>query len=249
LPNASSLFSNLEEKQEKTWIIFSISLVWYASRSNNKTWLELTQIISPEIHSLSYICLWHIGISSSLQKFYDDIENCRRCNRKLANCSLNAIINQHHWLMNYKNHCAFCDFPFFESNNFFDKRLRCWRMKEKQAAWWSNESKSKQLLCNKSHCEGKLFPILKLSDNQSLLNATVSFYDFLLESKVWRVRRFMQICVVKDINHKICVGNWANKQFVTQWHKKNGLKETCVKPCKAKRNIVTYKKPDMAINT
>lgn len=132
--------------------------------------------------------------------------------------SLTLINNNDWWNTIIILHSAI---PFLES-----KIIRKWyfwqtasKLKnETQTTWRTNESK--QLLHNKSPRQGKLFPILKLSDNQSLLNATVSFYDFLFTRK-WNIfREFEDLCklFVREIKRKICVGNWANKRFVTEWH-------------------------------
>lgn len=212
------LSTNIHKYPQKTVAIIQCHLKSIDIKlTNNKT--------SPRLHHqtriLCHIFLWLIGISPSL--FFSALENLCDVNKKIAddataNCSFVAIINHYQWLMERKEHCASAAISLLDSLKvssqiiFLTNDLSVAEIKRQQ----SNESK--QLLCNKSPlCEGKLFSILKLSDNQSLLNAT-SFVLRLLahfesEASSIRVSKIYANCLQREIKRKICVGNWANKQF------------------------------------
>lgn len=78
-----------------------------------------------------------------------------------------------------------------------------------------------QLLYNKSPQDGKLFPLEV--KRQSIIIKRDSFILRLfsaakVESKAIRVIEDLCKLLVSEIKRQICVGNWANKQFVTERH-------------------------------
>lgn len=138
-----------------------------------------------------------------------------RCNHKL----FIAVINQRKYLTT---------FSLDRLPQEFFRVLTHYNIAEMKFSWYirhwreaSSMALMEQLLYNKSSRDGKLFPLEV--KRQSIIIKRDSFVlrlfsDAKVESKTIRVIGDLCKLLVSEIKRKICVSNWANKQFVTERH-------------------------------